>query len=159
MKNKFLLAIMAAGLITIYSCQKSEDPGGTATQEIAGEWFVQVKVNNAVISDYIKISTYNTSENVAQKMWIDDLKHFWEFKAKVNVDPSAKTFSATDADDEYHGIKVDFTGGKILKGVSKGPVSKAVTDSIYFEAEFSDDPGTKYQFTGYRRTRWPEDDH
>jgi hypothetical protein len=34
-----------------------------------------------------------------------------------------------------------------------------VTDSIYFEAEFSDDPGTTYQFTGYRRTGWPEDDH
>jgi hypothetical protein len=46
-----------------------------------------------------------------------------------------------------------------LEKVAKGPVSKAVTDSIYFEAEFSDDPGEIYQLAGYRRTRWHEDDH
>lgn len=148
-----ILAVMIAG------CNKSQDPGNTATKDLAGEWWVQVKVNNAVIWDFVKISTYNTAENVPQKLWVDDLQHFWVFKSKVNVDPAAKTFSATGASNEYYNIKVNIANGKILPGAARGPVSKAVTDSLYFEAEFSDDPGTKYQFTGYKRTRWPEDDH
>lgn len=70
-----------------------------------------------------------------------------------------QTFAATNAESLYSNIKVNLQNGKVLTGVSKGPVSQAVTDSIYFEAEFSDDPGTVYQIHGYARTRYVEDDH
>jgi Lipid-binding putative hydrolase len=140
--------------------EKTDEAGGTATRAMAGEWWVQIKVNNAlVVPDYFKILTYNTAENIATKMWLDDHENIWPFKFQVDVDPAGKTFAAPNASSTYTNITVKLANGKILDKITKGPVSNAVTDSIYFEAEFSDDPGTTYQFTGYKRTRWPEDDH
>ena len=158
-KSGTLLLILA---ILSVACRKEKDTdaGGTATQALAGEWWIQIKVNNTpVVADYFKVLTYNTTENVATKMWIDDQEHLWPFKFKIDVDPAAKTFTASAAPSSYSNITVKLANGKILDKVTKGPVSQVVTDSIYFEAEFSDDPGTTYQLAGYRRTRWPEDDH
>ncbi len=151
-------------MVTIVSvaCRKEKDTdaGGTATQALAGAWWVQIKVDNVpVVADYFKVLTYNTAENSATKMWLDDQENIWPFKFKMDVDPAGKTFSAASATSEYTNITIKLANGKILDKVTKGPVSQKVTDSIYFEAEFSDDPGTTYQFTGYRRTGWPEDDH
>lgn len=149
-------------LLSFTACRKEKDTdaGSTATQAMAGAWWVQIKVNNTpVAADFFKILTYNTAENVAGKMWIDDQENIWPFKFKMDVDPIAKTFSATSAASTYTNITVKLANGKILEKVTKGPASNATTDSIYFEAEFSDDPGTTYQITGYKRTGWPEDDH
>ena len=154
------VVLMLSLVITACRKEKDTDAGGTTTQAMAGEWWVQIKVNNVpVVPNWFKILTYNTAENVSTKMWLDDEEHIWPFKLKMDVDPAAKTFSAANAASTYSNITVKLANGKILDKVTKGPVSQAVTDSIYFEAEFSDDPGTTYQLTGYRRTRWPEDDH
>lgn len=164
MRNKLfkygsILCIMAI-LSVACTKERDNDAGGTATEALAGEWWVQIKVNNTpVVADYFKILTYNTAENVGTKMWLDDQEHIWPFKFKIDVDPAGKTFSAASATSTYTNITIKLANGKILDKVTKGPASQAVTDSIYFEAEFSDDPGTTYQFAGYKRTRWPEDDH
>lgn len=92
-------------------------------------------------------------------MWLDDEEEIWPFKFEVDVNGANQTFSATGAESQYSNIKINLQNGKVLSDVSKGPVSQAVTDSIYFEAEFSDDPGTVYQIHGYARTRYVEDDH
>jgi hypothetical protein len=164
MKNIFLksgsLLLMMA--IFFVACKKEKDTsaGGTATQELAGEFWIQIKQNNiALIPDYFKIVTYNTAENISTKMWIDDQEHLWPFKIKIDVDPVGRTFTAANAQSSYTNITVKLNNGKILPKATKGLVTQTVTDSIYFEAEFSDDPGEVYQFSGYRRTRWPEDDH
>lgn len=154
--------VIIAVLLLGTGCRKEKDTdaGATATKEMAGAFWVQVKVDNVpVVPDYFKIITYNTSENIGTKMWIDDQETLWPFKFKIDVNPVTKTFTATDAVSSYTNITVKLANGKILDKVSKGPSTNAVTDSIYFEAEFSDDPGTVYQLTGYRRTGWPEDDH
>ena len=146
--------------IFIPSCQKDDKVGGTATEKISGEWWIRLSVDGSLIDPgYFKILTYNTSENVPTKIWLDDEENLWPFKFKADVDPANLTFSATDATSEYSDITVKVNNGKVLQGVTKGPVSLAVTDSIYFEAEFSDDPGTVYQLAGYRRTRFDGDDH
>jgi hypothetical protein len=151
---KYICTIIITGAL-FAACNKKDDVGGTAVQQLSGEWWIQLKVNNAVVyPPYLKVLTYNTSQNVGSEMWVDF--PFWPFKGKVSVDPKAMTFIATKAGD---GVTAKIENGKILQNMSKGPTSKAVTDSIYFEAEFSDDPGTKYQVTGYRRTRYAEDDH
>lgn len=153
-----LLALMAG--LSMTSCEKDDDIGGTAVEKLSGEWWVQLSVDNAlVVPDFFELRTYNTADNAGNKMWLDDHEDLWPYKFKVDVDATAQTFSATDAQSEYTNIKVTVKNGKVLTGVSKGPVSQAVTDSIYFEAEFSDDPGTTYQLHGYRRTRFSEDDH
>lgn len=156
---KYMLLLVIAGIVGA-GCQKDEDIGGTAVEKLAGEWWVQVSVDNTLIAqDYFPLMTYNTADNAANKMWLDDKEAFWPFKVKCDVDQANLSFSATAAESLYTNITVTLQNGKVLTGVSKGPVSGAVTDSIYFEAEFSDDPGTVYQFHGYARTRFAEDDH
>ena len=149
-------------VVALGSCVKEsdDDAGGTATQAMSGEWWIQIGIDNELlVQDYFKILTYNTSENVGTKMWIDDLEELWPFKIKMDVNPADKTFSANASESVYSDITVTLQNGKIIPGASVAPNSKAVTDSIYVEAEFSDDPGTIYQLSGYRRTRFQVDDH
>lgn len=156
---KYTFAILiAVALFT--ACKKDVDAGGTAVQQLAGEWWIQIKINNApVVPNYFKVSTYNTAANVSSEMWVDFPD--WPFKGKVTVDPKGLTFAATKSEGvlQPNPVSAKIQNGKILQNITKGPVSKAPTDSIYFEAEFTDDPGTTYQITGYRRTRFAEDDH
>ncbi|PWT95419.1 MAG: hypothetical protein C5B52_17900 [Bacteroidetes bacterium] len=156
---KTFLAAALFGLI-LAGCKKDEPIGGTATQSLANEWWVQILVDGSPVApDFFKLGTYNIATNVNNQMWIDDFRQIWPFKIKVDVNAEGKTFSASNAASEYSNITVTVTNGKVLTNAAKGPISKAVTDSLYFEAVFSDDPGTTYQFTGYARTRFSEDDH
>lgn len=156
---KYILPVFMAGII-VAGCEKDEDIGGTAVEKLAGEWWVQLSVDdNLVTQSFFSVMTYNTADNASNKMWIDDHEDLWPFKFKCDVDAANQTFSVTGATSEYSNITINVQNGKVLTGVSKGPVSQAVTDSIYFEAEFSDDPGVTYQIHGYRRTRFAEDDH
>jgi hypothetical protein len=158
MKRKMLLGLSV--LLIFAACKKEDDSGGTNVQQMSGEWWVKISVNNSLIDPrYFKVLTYNTSENLANKMWLDDQQNIWPVKIKVDVNPSNQTFSSAGSTSEYSNITVKVNNGKVMTDVTKGPVSKAATDSIYFEAEFSDDAGTVYQFAGYRRTRFADDDH
>jgi hypothetical protein len=158
--TKTLYAIMIALFMTLGSCQKDELIGGTAVQSMSGEWWVKYTVGTAPYSAaYFHFSTYNTAANLPTEMWLEDLHTFWDMKGKVNVDLSNQTFSATNTKNTYYDMTFTIKTGKVIPMGAKGPVSKAVTDSIYFEAEFSDDPGTTYKLSGYRRTRYAEDDH
>ncbi len=160
-KNILKSFVLVTGVaVFLASCKKDEPIGGTATQNLANEWWVQIAIDGTpLVPDFFKIGTYNVSDNVTSKLWIDDFGNIWPFKIKVDADSKGQTFSVQNAASEYSNITVSVANGKILTNASKGPVSKAVTDSIYFEAVFSDDPGTTYQFTGYARTRFSEDDH
>lgn len=155
MKRKAIFTLLILSLISIGSCKKDPDPGGTAVQRMAGEWWLQLDG----AGDYYHFSTYNTADNVSNQMWLDDLQNFYEMKGKVNVDLNNLTFSATGTANEYYDITFNVNSGVIIPNGSKGPVSKAVTDSISFVVEFSDDPGTLYHLSGYKRTRFAEDDH
>jgi hypothetical protein len=160
MRNRLITYTFAIAItgILLTACKKDDEVGGTAVQKLSGEWWIQLKVNNTpVIPNYFKVSTYNTSQNVGTEMWLDFPD--WPFKGKVSVDANALTFQATKSQSDLSAVSARIQNGKILQNGSKGPSSKAVTDSIYFEGEFTDDPGTTYQITGYRRTRYSEDDH
>ncbi|WP_276482766.1 lipid-binding protein [Paraflavitalea pollutisoli] len=152
--------LLLVAALSLAGCEKDEDIGGTAVEKMAGEWWVQLSINNTlVVPNYYRILTYNTADNSGSQFWIDDQQRLWPFKFKSDVNISGQTFSVTNATSEYSNIKITVQNGKVLTGVSKGPVSLAVTDSIYFEAQFTDDPGVTYQLHGYRRTRFSEDDH
>lgn len=159
--NKTLFTIIAALVIALFSfsaCQKDTVAGETGVKELAGEWWVQ---SEEVGATYFNFSTYNTAANSGNEIWLDDMGTFWGAKGKVAADVSSLTFSATNspnADPDY-AITFNIKNGKVIKSGTKGPASGAVTDSIYFEAEYSDDPGTIYHMSGYRRTRYTEDDH
>ena len=166
---KKYIYILMVGVFALSSCKK-EEVGGTSVQDMANEWYVQMtvvdKATGEIIDDsdkdYTTLATYNTADNASNVMWMDNSDSYnydFALKAKVNVDLANKTFSYTDADELYYGEKVTITNGKIVKDGAVGPSSKAVTDAISFDAEFSQDPGTIYRFNGYARTRFPGDDH
>ena len=103
MRNKLIrsgfLLLICSILFSACRKEKDTDAGATNTAAMAGEWWVQIKVNNTLLlPDYFKILTYNTAENVATKMWIDDHENIWPFKFKIDVDPAAKTFTAANGE-------------------------------------------------------------
>jgi hypothetical protein len=175
--KKIILYTIALGLLLATSCKKDEI-GGTATEAMAGEWYVTITAidgnGNVVYEDAdlfgignFHLDTYNTSSNNSTEMWIDDNTNFWEFKTKINVDLSTKTFQTADAPNEYYANPEDclitISNGKILTGAATTP-GKSPADSIVFHVSFSDDtyPAVygyaEYRISGYRYTGLVNDD-
>lgn len=168
--NKFLIFFVAASL-GFTSCKKDEVEG-TATQETAGEWYVTadaVKADGSLVEEdvfglgHFKIGTYNTVENTADKMWVDDYNNFWLFKGKVDLNLSDKSFSGKsiqNASAKGDKITFDITNGKVLKGAAKYP-NGSVADSIVFEVKFSDDSPSgfdHYRISGVRYSGLEDND-
>ena len=164
MKKVLYLATMLL-CMAITSCQK-EEIGGTATESLAGQWYVQANMVNAdgsVIEDpyglgRFQILTYNTSANNPNEIWVDDIKNFWNFKVKANGDINTLTFGAVNAENQRGDeITINITNGKIIKnGGMQNNGSPA--DYITMDVEFSDDPGTIYRLEGVRYSGLAEND-
>ena len=164
MKNIFKFLAVSLLLVGFASCEK-EKIGGTAVQDMCGEWYVQVdgvdSNGNVTMEDpfdmgVFELYTYNTNADLATEMYIDDYGNFWDFRVTVNVDYANKTFSASNAVDDYNDILVDIVNGKVVKD---GATSMAgyTTDAISFMVAFEDDDyrGEYWDYLwihGYRRT-------
>lgn len=169
MKNiyKIVLFLFTASLMV--SCDEGgePDPGVTSTVEMSGDWYVKLLLdgNDVYNIGYYLFSTYNSASNDGTQMWFDD-HELWPSKVKANVNLSSLSFSGTQLENEYFytsgGVRVypelNITNGVIIKKATKAP-SNTVVDSISFNVEFSDDPGTIYQVAGYKRTGFLEDEH
>ena len=164
MKKVLYLATLLL-CMTFTACQK-EEIGGTATQNLAGEWYVKANVVNAdgsVIEDPYNLGrflilTYNTTANNPNEIWIDDITNFWNFKVKATGDVNSLTISAASAQNQRGDeITVNITNGKILKngGVQN---NGSPADYISIDVEFSDDPGTIYRLEGVRYSGLAEND-
>lgn len=157
--KKIICLLVLTTTVFLGSCKKDFNPGGTQVQSLAGEWWVQVDTGSGYGTDYYLISTYNTAANSASEMWIDDGGNYYQFKGKVSTDVTNLTFSGKNIQNTMYDITFNIANGKVTKGGAIAPGSGDKTDAIYFEAQFSDDPGTTYKFKGYARTRFPQDDH
>ncbi|MCD7721602.1 MAG: hypothetical protein LUI09_05170 [Prevotellaceae bacterium] len=171
MKKIAYLMIMACAGALLASCDKDE-PGGTATEALAGEWYVTYDAvdadGNLIEQDiygmgHTKVYTYNTAENTSTTLYVDDQGEFWEYKVRVNCDVGSLTFSSTGSvPNEYYDCNVLIEDGKILKGAATNPHGTAA-DSIVFYVTFDDDPYIGYIYdklrvTGYRYTGLASDD-
>lgn len=159
---KILLGILI--FATVSSCDEAGDPnpGGTTTQDFAGDWFISLKDSNGADvggGDFSLHHTYNTAAN-DNTMWIDDEKHGYWIKCKMTVNLADGTFSATNADNANDpGTKVTITNGKIEKGAGLSKAGHKV-DKITFTAHFSYDPaGYNIIHTGHKRTGFLEDEY
>lgn len=123
--------ILSLGLL---SCEKDE-PGGTATENVAGEWYVSV---DAVLSDGTTVSaadmvkktfwtnekgiirTYNTAANVPDKMYISDMtvygggqkgsssiSKYLCFRVPVTVNQSTGEFS-TENGEQVQNMEINY---------------------------------------------------
>lgn len=96
--------------------------------------------------------TYNNNKNEADKLYIDDLGYYkkWsdpdygdiialymEFKAVLNLDANALTFSADEAENEYEPVPLLNVQGAIVKDAAKtaGGTSR---DSIWVSFKIDD---------------------
>jgi hypothetical protein len=174
-KYMYILSLLIIGLS---ACKKEEPIGGTSVQDMSGEWWVQAKDADGKFStflgeDFVKIVTFNTSDNSTSQMWVD-LTEFWGtntppkqlVQVKANVNTGDKTFSITNGnnvpDNGYKNdpnLKITIKNGKVITDGAVGPGSKQKTDAISLDVEFSDEPGTIYKLSGYHRTKFPDDDH
>lgn len=164
-KNIFKFLAVSLFVIGVSSCAK-EEIGGTAVQDMCGEWYVQVDYvdedGNVVAEDpygygYFELYTYNTNANLSTEMYLDD-SSFYPFRVIVDVNYGSKTFSATDAIDDYYDAPYNIKNGSIVKdgavspaGYTADSISFILVDTYYDE----DEEGyvTDYWwYHGYRRT-------
>lgn len=159
MKNILWIFIVLVS-IGFASCDLGDEPeiGGTATEAVAGEWWTTFSVGGQDLTGYTLITTSNTAANVATEFLISDNAHQWDYIVKSPLNLDAQTFGGTGLQNLSYDITVNITNGKILENAATSTGGN-VTDSIYFDAEFSDDPGTIYSVAGYRRTGFLEDEH
>lgn len=166
MKKLALILVVAVTALTACTKEKPE-VGGTGAEKVANEWWVRLTVegNDIYKLGHFKMATYNTASS-KDSIWIDDLKHGYGFKSKAKVDLSNLTFGAANVQNTYYDpakpanfpLTVSVTNGKVLPGAGLSKTGN-VTDSIYLEVEFSDDPGTKYVMSGHARTQFAEDEY
>lgn len=171
--KKLFFAICALATLTFASCEK-EPIGGTATEKMAGQWYVQVDGydttgDSVVIEDFnggrFLLLTYNTAANEPNKLFINDQAGFWDFIVRVDCDLNKMTFGSPESlQNESYDCKVSLTNGKIVLGGTKTP-SGQVADYIQFDINFDDDdlanygmPGVSYGdyygFNVYRVSGW-----
>lgn len=164
--KKYLILLFAALSFSLISCDDDTEPGGTAVEKMAGDWWVTVNIIDGGVeledpyhAGHIQMSTYNTAANINTEMWLDDMENFWDYKVKVNVDYNARTFSTSDfVPNLAYDSKVRITDGKILHGAATTP-SGMPADSIVYFVEFDDDTdGYLHKVSGFRRTGFPADD-
>ena len=181
--KKLLYLCVAVLSLAFASCEKDE-VGGTATQALAGEWYVTVDAvdaNGNTIEggkDFFGLgkfllNTYNTAANESDKMWIDDNNNFWGYKVRMASDINNLTFTTggevTNAiaskknDGTIYYCNVNVENGKVLPGAGLTPHGTAA-DSIVFYVSFDDDPYparygySKYKVSGIRYTGLTLDD-
>lgn len=143
MKTFRYIIILAAGIF-LNACQKMEyDKEFSSTYPISGDWTLKVSNNNDSYGPFF-MKIYNTSFS-KDSVWVDDNGLFWPFKAKARVNMKALTFEAAKSANETVEDSVTFRNGKLIGN-----------DSIYFEVEFTDDPGTIYKFSGHRKVSYDE---
>lgn len=183
--KKYIILLIAPLALIFSSCQEEAEPGGTAVEEMAGDWWVtyqsSVDEYNVIFGgqgtmpsaddlenwdwDYVyddahsQLLTYNTAANTNDKMFISDAGHYWDFTVKADVDYAAKTFKCDSTANLAYDSGLEIVGGKVLKGAATTP-SGHPADSIVFYIRFYDD---SYGFTytkvsGFRRTGFGADD-
>lgn len=166
MKNIiYILFIFLLGF-SFQGCEKDFEPGGTAVKDLAGDWWVTVDEINGTdttydVNGHFLMYTYNTAANSPSEMWLEDGKHFWQYKIKVNVVKDQLAFSTSDfVDNTVYASKVKITDGKVVLNGTKSP-SNTTVDYIEYKVQFDDDGADGaliYYVHGFRKTGFPEDD-
>lgn len=178
---KKVLFFAALLMTAVFSSCSKEEIGGTATESMAGDWYVTVEAvadDGTVIDDdfnggRVHMLTYNTASNVATEMYIDDLGtangDFLGMKGKVTCDLSSMTFSSNGmvanetSHSKYVSDQIQITDGKIIKDGGKQN-NGSVADAIDFYIQYSEDAYanaygyTKYHVYGVRYSGLVEND-
>lgn len=168
--------IVLTGLLFAISCKKDEYKAPVSnTVSMSGRWWIQFWIDDdgngafdpavdLLYYDYadiggVGVSTSNDAANSPDSLWVNDIEGIWPFKFKSGVNTSTNLFSpATYNNLAIDGESVTVHEAKILPGAGT-TLSGSKVDSIYFDLEFSDDPGYHYFFSGIKYTGHVEDEY
>lgn len=171
MKNKieinnpiFIVLMLLASMFISCDATGDLDPGGTAVQEMAGDWFVELLTDDGSGNlvdmygiGYYKLSTFNTASDDGTELFLDD-HGLWPMKSIANVNLDSKTFSGDGLGNEYdESVTVNIMDGKILTDAATTTGGNK-SDSIYFRVIYADDT-REFVIKGYKRTGFVEDEH
>ncbi len=194
MKKVIYFAALLVGM-SFASCEK-EDVENTATVSMAGQWYVDIDAVDEGGSpiaggehyfgwdeERMLLLTYNTADNKATEMIVDDIGNFdvasyygnqgypnYSLKSKVSINLDNLTFSSSGAQNlsavnGYNSALYAITieDGKILKGAGRQN-NGSPADSIVFYVRYANDPWypddgyAKYKVSGIRYSGLAEND-
>ena len=165
---KYLKYSLILLVFAMVSCDLGSEPAieGTKLKAMTGEWWVQLYAAGEDQGiGYHLVTTSNTAANNETDLIVDDhgMLEPYDYPpikviSKVNL--AGMTFDASKdlANLNAGASAVSILEGKIIKGVATTPGGNK-TDSIYVKFEFKDVPGEQYEYAGYRRTGFREDEH
>lgn len=165
LKSILLISTIA---LTFTACEDwgEFEPTVLPGSEMAGEWYVRYTVDGDDIYGlgYHTFLTSTTAAADGKELLLNDQQNFWDFMVKAPMNVESKTFGLSNATDSLtnlvdgYDIKIRVTKGQIIPDGGRSKTGVQV-DSIYFEVEFADDPGTVYEISGHQRTGFTEDDY
>lgn len=169
--KKISILLMIATVF--FSCDQVEESTieTTSVESMSGDWYIQRYIKGEEPSgNYHLITTYNTSKNNGEEMWINDnvTDYAYKFKVPVNIDnlsfSGSNIASSIDYDDDDttppYEITVTVSNGKVTLNDTETKGGN-ITNGISFDITFSDDTpaGTVYTVKGYKRTGFLEDEN
>lgn len=147
-------------LMAVSACQEDPEIGGTATESMAGEWFVRLydAAGQLIIGDYQNVMTYNTADDEEDQLWFSDKGNIFEPELRLRVPCCLESMTFGSGREIANAlepeVKYVLDKGLIVSQGTKSP-GGSVADSI--RMELTDSDGSVYVLSGYRRTGWPED--
>ena len=157
--KKYLIYMIALISIVLTSCDMKEDYVQIDSQvvEASGEWWIKFSQADYE-TGYLKVWTFNTSDDIATEFWISDNGNWKDVMVKCPVDISTLSFEGSGLDNINYDATIEIRNGKIEKDAGLSTTG-LVCDKISFEIIFSDEPGVVYQALGTRKTGFIEDEH
>lgn len=135
---------------------------------LCGEWlvrFTDTSVTPNVTSGLIVLSTFNTADNSTNRMWIrttsTSAAYPGKFDGKIDCNVAGKSFSGENTKNTYYTATpvptFTITEGIVLMyGYDTATGGKS--DKISFMMTDTRKTGKVYKVSGFRRTRWLDDE-
>jgi len=171
MKNITKILTVFALLVILDGCETYNDYEieYTAVYPLSGEWYVtftDISVTPNVTTGLMMISTYNTTENSNNQMWIRSTStstsaaYTGRFRGKINCDVENLSFEGDQVSNAYYTTSpiptFNISGGKVEPDAYT-TASGGKADKITFQMTDTRKPGKTFTVSGFRRTGWVED--
>lgn len=166
------LFILCFFLVSAASCEtyKDYEIDYSPVYPLSGEWlvrFTDTSVTPNTTSGIIVLSTFNTADNSTTQMWIratstsTNASYVGRFTGKINCNVAGKSFSGDNAANTFYTVApiptFTITEGIVVKD-GYDTATKGKSDKITFKMTDTRKNGKVYSVSGFRRTRWLEDE-
>jgi hypothetical protein len=170
MKAFYKIAVFCFLLVAATGCEtyKDYEIEYSPVYPLCGEWlvrFTDTSVTPNVTSGLIVMSTFNTADNSTNRMWIRTTStssaYTGRFDGKIDCNVEGKSFNGENVQNTYYTTSPvpTFTiteGIIIIDGYDTATGGKS--DKITFTMTDTRKAGKVYKVTGFRRTRWLDDE-